>query len=370
VILRESNDVSDADAGGFDERNASMLKFLTALAENKTLFNRIFLLSDKNEYGEVLPSSFANICATAAALPLLNDMDSHFNEIMAAKIAEQGVFASAGFWQKPQSRTAENRELHKLAETMEKELAQGESTAAFSSTSVDNLSPIEPDHSEKIANNVTSAAAKPLRAWNLWGIKIKDAEILLYENEAKNFFEKNYSRRAKEPTPLENPEKMPLSEVSEKEKHLREAISKLTRVSVSLSDSLKQTESLQVKFPQSVDYVKDKIGECYALRFKLQSLSHEQARLKAEQSCLEAHLNYTRETIKSLKKLPISDPPEQPMGEAPIAISLLRNDGLIHESHVIKNAADEDCLLRVIGGFGLRDLSRRNAKTSSNTPKD
>jgi len=375
VILNESNEECDLN---FEERNAATYKFLMKLAERDSFFNRIFLLSDKNEYGEVLPTGKKNICEIVAALPLLNLTQSHFNEIIESKIKESGrmLFASAGFWQKPLSQPshfADNRALHKFAEILEKEM---EDEAEGLAGKVRNG---ELKHSlSEIIKNISSVAAKPLRIWNLWGRSVKEAEILLYGNEAEKFFKKHYlcAYDGEAESPI-IPEKMPLQEVAATEKQLQEALLEIKNTITLLTDSIAETSISRIKLFQTIDYIKTKIGEYYALRFELQNINVMHDRLMAEHGLIKSYLEHIRDVIKNLKALPIEEPPEKntamPSSEdceyltthaetlAPIAISLLRNDGLISEQHILPNTDGEIFLLRIIGGFTLKDLSRRNA---------
>ncbi|MCL2225515.1 MAG: hypothetical protein FWB96_11170, partial [Defluviitaleaceae bacterium] len=115
VLLDESNDCDATET-----RNANTYKFLQGLTAND--YNRIFLLSNKNEYGEILSEAKKKSLVVAAALPLLNTTQSQFNEALAAKAAarKQPLFASAGFWQQPPPRLDENFALHRLADELER----------------------------------------------------------------------------------------------------------------------------------------------------------------------------------------------------------------------------------------------------------
>ncbi|MDR0271966.1 MAG: hypothetical protein LBI27_01420, partial [Clostridiales bacterium] len=141
------------------------------LSERETFFNRIFILSTKNEYGEILPECQKNISEIIAGLPLLHTVQSNFCDLLSAKMKERTVFASAGFWQKPQF--PENRELHKLADFLEAKL---KIQANEPRIGIAEPNQIQHRNSPEIAENIASVAAKPLRAWNLWGRSIKEAE--------------------------------------------------------------------------------------------------------------------------------------------------------------------------------------------------
>ncbi|MCL2578384.1 MAG: hypothetical protein FWE27_10145 [Defluviitaleaceae bacterium] len=356
ISLNESNGCEN-----IKERNTSTYKFLTGLAT--TLFNRIFLISNKNEYGEVFSESKNNAHALIAALPLLNLTQSYFNEALDAKMASQKqiLFASAGFWQKTPSQLNENRVLHKLAEVLEEEMESDKGMVLLSREVQRDkrIAPLSPN----IINNIAGVAAKPLRLWELWGLTVKEAESLLFGDEAVKFFERVYMRKIENFSECEiEATKKPLYQAVSEEAELREIISETENKLHELRGSMGQIEVTicRPKFFGSIDYVKNRIGEVYTLRYEYESLLVALDRQKSKQAQLESYLDYIRGVVQTLKSLPLTEPPPKTLNEtepyAPIQISLLRSDDLIRESHTFNTMNGEPCLLRLIGGFTLQDF--------------
>jgi len=325
---------------------------LKTLSESDNPYDQIFVLTPKNEFGEILPTAHQTISETIAALPLLHTTHSTFNEAISTRMKEKITLSSAGFWQPPPSQIEENLALHKLAGEMEEELLRPW-----------GLSPQYPhkplkrlDPNFDICGCIAGVAARPLRFWDLVGKTLLEAENLLFGEEAKKFFVKNFfgevDAHREEGVSLET---MALNEVAVREKHLREAIETMAQQAHHLTEALQKAESTVVKITHSVNYVKTKIGEAYVIRHQLQQTKVAQSYLTTQHTRLQNHLTATREKIKAYKALP-TEAPSIPLGEAPISISLLRDDALLREDHTIKNAKGELCRLRLVGGFGLNDF--------------
>ena len=360
-----------------DESKTNTYQFLKNLF-NHTAFNRVFLLSSKNEHNEMRAGFFENICETIAALPLINTTDSRFCEILAARSFEQErvLFASAGAWMRPTSNVAENRALHRQAEAMEREIAFGESSRELSQMR-GNCSAISTggndcDSIGEIVENIASVAAKSLRFWHLWGYTIGDAEKLLFGNGAEKFFEKNYAKYSPSPDNFKSPEAMPLSQVAAQERALRQNIDEMNGRMRRKENELAQSQAAACpKNPLlGVDYVKTVIGENYARQYAITRLRKKIAELNEHHAAMQTHLDRAREKIQELKALPIVDENEKYNFEyvtayaenlAPIAISLLRDDGLLRENHIFADTNGEPCVLRLMGGFAIQDLSRAAA---------
>jgi hypothetical protein len=315
-------------------------------APSQSHFNRIFLLSKKNERGEILPNSEKNICEIIAALPLLNLTSSRFNEILSAKSAEREeiLFASAGFWQPPPSKINENKLLHRLAKILETEMNSG------------NFAPEPPKNFNiETANcEVSGVMAKPLRCWELWGSTVKEAENLLFGKEAERFFEKTYFLRNEREKFFA--EKKTLREAVQEEKFLSASVAAAEMQIDALKREMEQAGA-KIIFPfSSVDSVKKLIDKRYAIRFELETCRVACEIFSQKYSHLHSYIEGIRDVVKNLKALPVEETKKESMGDAPIAISLLREDGLIRENHVLQNASGEDCLLRVVGGFTINEL--------------
>jgi len=350
VLLDESNDCENVS-----ERNANTNKFLTEFSARA--FDKIFLISNKNEYGEIFREN--NIYSLVAALPVINFIAPQFNEALAAKTATgKKIFASAGLWEKPPSPIDENFVLHKFAKIIEEEFntespEKSEKTRADFHFSTDSFSQCE------IISNIASVAAKPKKFWELWGHSLKDAEKILFGDEAEKFFERNYFSKIISSDEIKIEKKLLRQTVCE-ETELRKIISETENKMRELKNRMIQAEAVICRL-RSVDYVKNQIGETYALRYEYENLRIALERQKNELSRIDSYLDYIRGVVQTLKALPlseISEPPEKNHEEphAPIQISLLRNDGLIQETHAFRNINDDPCLLRIIGGFTLQDF--------------
>lgn len=358
VILSETNAVET----DFAARNAATNKFLANFSPGA--FDRVFLISDKNERGEVLPESSKKISEIIAALPLLNETGSRFCEFLAAKAAasERPIFASAGFWQNPPPKLEQNRDLHRLADAIESEFKSYAAEKIFSQNSTGyRLTPVE------LAKNIASVAAKQLRPWHLWGRTVKEAENLLFGDAAEKFFEKNYSRENSS-CEFESTKKT-LREAACEERNFLRKIEETEKIICAARDEIEQIETATCRVKHGVDYVKTKIGEAYAARYELEAARADYANLSAEHAHLKARLDYLRGAARRLKALPTTAPPQETPTDAhaPIAISLLRDDGLIRESHIIPDESGNPRLLRLIGGFTSADLVRCYAPSR---PKD
>ncbi|MCL1862498.1 MAG: hypothetical protein FWF78_02910 [Defluviitaleaceae bacterium] len=311
---------------------------LRTLSDNENPYDQIFIFTQKNELGEILPTAQENISEIIAALPLINTTSSTFNEAISARMKERITLASAGFWQPPPSPTEENRRLHKLADDMEKELLKH--CAPYPHH---HQNPFEGTPNLEICDCISGVASRPLRFWNLIGKNIHEAEKLLFGDEAKKNFCKYFLEE-------ENPQ---MDDINN-ENHLLRAIEAITQQINHLTDALQEAEGEIIKI-QPINYIKIKIGETYATRHRLQQAKNIHARLQLQQNSLQNHMTLLREKIKTYKSLPIEAPPI-PLGEAPIAISLLRDDALLREEHIVKNANGELCRLRLVGGFGVDDM--------------
>ncbi|MCL1845050.1 MAG: hypothetical protein FWF77_04015 [Defluviitaleaceae bacterium] len=335
--------------------------FLSALARKFALpFERTFVISDKNEHGEILPGGEERAREIIAGLPLLHETDSRFNDALAARTSERHALASAGFWQTPPPMYEENRELHKLADSIELEYLN----VNFSEGGISAKPEVAPAEGDEIAKNIIAVPAKPLRHWGLAGRTLKEAEFLMFGKNAERFFEKNYPP---ENFALENYEDLSLCEAVSMEKKLHEMLVE-TDIAVKILENEKaRAEAENLRPWGTLQGAKIKIGENYALRYELQNLRSAYEKFAEEHAAIAANLDELRTTILRIKKLPVTEQSckitEAEMLAraekfAPIAISLLRDDGLLRESHIVKNSRGENCLLRVVGGFSLCDLQR------------
>ncbi|MCL2215455.1 MAG: hypothetical protein FWB91_00415 [Defluviitaleaceae bacterium] len=353
-----------------EARSEAELEFLPSLSAEA--YDRVFLLSDRDELDIVNPANRQRLHKLIASLPLLHNAPSYFDEIITAKARERGrtLFVSAGIWQKekPEPKDGELspaaiNALHCLAGVLEKNMAarpnRDEPTAV--------AEPVDP--TAEIISDITGVAARPIRFWQLWGHSLKEAEAILYGEEAAEFFARHYAPEESAPTEdTADEESLTLSEAASEEQRLRHILPEMAKNIAFLTHKIEGAE----KEPQKafVDRVKDAIGECYAKCHELNQLRRAHAKLTARHGRLESYLDYIRYVIEQLKslKLPEAGTPDTPEeteafllanGErlAPLAISLLRDDGLIREQLVLYGADGEPRLIRLIGGFAPEDLT-------------
>ncbi|MCL2387194.1 MAG: hypothetical protein FWC89_06540 [Defluviitaleaceae bacterium] len=365
------------------EQTPNTYKFLNASGEYANSYDKFFILSDRNERDEILPESKKNLHATVAALPLVNVCESHFNEILAAKINERNkvLFASAGFWQKPPPLHEENIALHRLADILSHEMVEGTRDGRNAARLENRVISAR----EEVISKVTSVAAKPLRIWELWGRNIKEAEDLLYGKEAERFFNRALEAAAQAPITEDIQSEITrdtkkLRQAASEEEQLNQAITETeSRIRV-LKDELEHAQAtiIRVKLRHDIDYVKDQIGECYVIRFNLHHHKQTLTRLTEKHSRLKSYLEYIEGVIETIKALPLPEETTQPTPEeayayitthaeilAPLAISLLRDDGLIREQHLLPDPRNNFRLLRIIGGFTPQNLTRWNSMESA-----
>jgi len=404
IFLSESNE-PDVDGISFEMRSKFTYEFLMMMAGH-TPFDCIFLLSDRNEYGQVDPINYGNVCKFLARLPQ-TCVKSRFVETLAMKAGEAGrtLFASGGFWEKEMPDDQPNRKLYQLAEVLENELAEGEKISIQSDEilainkeerhpfSVFNQSSFRNSHTDtKIIADICSVAAKPLSSLQLNGMTVKEAETLLFGDNAVRFFEINYPQHEEQ---LQYQEHLPLRNAVAKERQLRHRLDNLSAEIAWTSQELAQLEVTThkigifdmleyIKKPRKwspfVDKIKNAIGNCYALKHRLNVLRITQKNTTEVHSLFSDYINHIRNiitTIKEQEPLPsqanaavvqefnqdthsLDEESILPTKHAVLNISLLRDDGLLHETHMPSEEANP-YILRLIGGFAPEDLARYHA---------
>ncbi|MCL1877258.1 MAG: hypothetical protein FWF80_00195, partial [Defluviitaleaceae bacterium] len=219
---------------------------------------------------------------------------------------------------------------------------------------------------EELIKNTLAITAKPTRFYNLTNRTIKEAENLLFGDIAEKFFKKNYPPEifAAE----KYAEKMSLCDAVVAEKKLRDTIVE-TEIAIKILENEAALASASIVRPwQTIQRVKVRVGECYALRYELESLRSVHEKFSEEHAALAKILDELRAAVNRIKKLHIAEPPDE-ISEcdmlaraeklAPVAISLIRDDGLLRENHIVRNTRGESCLLRVVGGFAPCDLQKK-----------
>jgi len=365
VFLRESNE-PDEDSYTFEERGKATYKFLTALT-GYTDFDCIFLLSDRNEYGRVSVANRKNIHKLMAYLPYLHCVDSDFYKTLGRKAREMGrvLFASAGVGvgQDMQLNAVNNNkinlQLHNLAQILEDEF---NSKTPMSSANIIDICD-RPD----IANNIASVAARPLSPLDFKGLTLKEAEWLLFEDGAAEFFATiPITSMVEKP-----PSNLPLRKLIEENDYLKHMLVVLAEKISFATVELEGKESIELGAIKFVHNVKNEIGQCYAVKYKLAALQSVYTKLLDRQLEISAYIEYISDVIAALKSLPMTPIYEETLEsllsraktQAALNISLLRDDGLVREMHVLKSMPDASdvYVLNLIGGFVLEDLTRYHA---------
>jgi len=333
VLLSQSSAGEDYAA-----RLANNRRFLAAAEGWSGVANTIILLSDRNQRGEVSPANQRSCQQALAHLPLLPDISSfHLQMAAMAQAAGRMLFATAGFASREEAWEIKPI-LQKLANIIEESL---NATAA-----PPELSAEKP---ENIAHHMISVAAKPLRRWQLIGHRLKDAETLLYGQACQGFYIENFAPHTPQaPAQIT----MPLVQLAQEEARLRQSIASLVTLTATLKSQLDDKKSAQIGLLKSVDDVKNRIGDYYAA---LHQHDIAAARLAAETAMyglIHGYMATLQHTAAAIHALPTAKPAPTEEPAAPLNVPLLRDDGLIHERHVVGGRH----ILRLVGGFTLQDL--------------
>ena len=344
------------------------------------------MLSDRNEHGRVSHTNVYNLFKLMAYLPLVHNQNSHFNETLAARVGETGrvLFASAGFGGRINTMHDNfeiNRHLHVAAQIFENEINDGLNSTVRARQSSQpekvacaaRLLPV----SFTIISDIASVASEPISFLKLLGATMAEAEHLLFNDRARRFYEENYQAEPYVPSENYIGKSISLKKAVERVGHLKYIVEQLDSEISELSQKLEQynAETVRIDIPNILnltDNIKEKIGEHYAIKYKLGSIQAMHTELSAEYAELRAYVEYIREIITSIKaisspaqeKTPVDLLLSQAYEQASLNISLLRTDGLIFETHQF-NETENPCVLRLVGGFALEDLTRYNAMFAS-----
>lgn len=375
VFLNESNEL-DQDGIPYNIRCRATYEFLAALT-GETAFDTLFLLSDRNESGRVSEENHQNAYNFMAHLPLLHCLMSDFDKLLARKVRETGrvLFASGGIGTGLEDEPADdeqyenfpfdkrrNSSWHMLAQVLENELAEGTKSSYDNPIDKYDITNIE---LTQIIEDIASVAAKPISFLELRNMSAKEAEQLLFGDNAIRFFEKTYDTK---PLINKNATKLSLKKAVAEEIYLKDMMSSLLAQISHLTQTLAKKEETRLGIFNSIDDTKEIIGECYALKYKLNILWAKHAEATARHAILAGYLEHICNIINTLKSFPTEIPVEETSEQvllraeerAVLNISLLRDDGLIHEKHIL-GTPQNPCVLRLIGGFALEDLTRYNA---------
>lgn len=368
VLLNESNEGDD-----FEARNASTYKFLSGLAgEGVSIFDRVFLLSDRNENDIVSPLNRKNAYDLLAYLPMVQESCSYFDEVLAAKKreTERMLFASAGLAMDAacdEPAAMDSAALSRFAQILQQSIdVPQDSEPIFFERNEHDISGIKRD--------ITSVAATSLKGWNLLGLCLDAAEDALFGDGAARFFAQNHGAFEEPQQAVSS--KMHLRLAAKQEMHLRQQIIELSSEISCLTQELSQKKNAQcppktLLLPGGIDHIKDQIAECYAITYQISRMKAEHSAMCARHQQLKSYIEHIRQVIEAIKNLPPEEEkPTKPLAqlenEASINISLLRDDGLIREKYVLET--ESPCVIRLVGGFVLEDLSRYGVMRSGTMP--
>lgn len=364
ALLCDSN-AAIVDGITYEERGHNTYAFLLATASDIGC-NRIFLLSNRNQHGRVVPHEEKNTYALLATLPLTHTVHTGFDSAIGAKARETGriIFASAGLGQPLNSTSplngATTQALHKLAKILETEIAAPKgapvsNTPLYKLPNYNNLTEIEA--------NITSVAAMPLSSLDLRGATIKEAEAVLFGKSAQGFYHAQYAGRQE--AVQTGGTQVLLSQAAAEEYELARMLADISASVQSLELEIAKKENAQVPLGllRVVDKVKDQIGQCYTLRYKLEGLQKAQQALQTRYEDVANYIAYMRDVIAALFALPLPQEKNQQSlllearENTHVNICLRRDDGLVREEYNFGDAASTR-VLQLVGGFVAEDMMR------------
>jgi hypothetical protein len=301
ALTYESLEPYDGDDMGYEVRAAKTVRFLSSLDGLSVFFNRTFLLSDRDENNTVHPKHWASIYEILSRLPLVHDTDSRLYEMLDARIVAEGrpLYLSAGIVLEayPDISDAGMGIVSRFARN------------AFGVRRYAGTTPNPSDISvQTIVNQMQSVAANPVGIFQLRGLTLAEAETVLFGDRMERFFMEQY-----------------IYFLPETDFH---GINKN-------NDFALPCKSWRI------GTVIRKIAKAYARRYEFY-------RRQAQQAA-EEHTRQTKirceETLARLHEAP----------SPPCAISLLRYDGLLDETHRFTDGGSN--VLRIIGGFPVESLT-------------
>lgn len=356
VFMDESNHFSTDE---YQRHNGQTYAFLDALASHSP-YHCVFLLSNRDEGGYVTDHS--NGHQFLAHLPLVQD--TCFYHHMSLKTVEGGktLFASGGLGSldAPSIENAQNQTLQQLAHVLAQSLAGQEGG---------HLDMPQYTPPKDIVSTIPAVAARPVRPLALRGLTLAEAEDLLFGDNAKTFYHHTYGQ---DPTLYQGANTAPLHQLAQERIALKKSLDAL---GVDIAHTTQQVEAMEnqrislINFKgvgrlsmfSPVDNAKTHIGQLYALRHQLAWQKKQHHALTERCAVLGDYCHYVEALVEGLKALPVLPPPtatvEAVAQRTLVNISLLRDDGLVHEQHVL-DPGDSPIVLRLVGGFQLEDLVR------------
>ena len=302
------------------------------LASAAPLYDRCYLLCDRNEYGEVNQASRKASLLLLNYLPLTHQPSSQFDEVLSAKSMSEKrpLYVSAGYARLEKPHDAIYAAIRyavqvRLAEDLEAVLGDavvldycGEGAGGYAEPELDAVL-------EKIVRDIASVPSRPVPGRSLRGLTIQAAEAQLCGDAAARFYEANYEHYAKldesgrlliAPTQTSNGD---VGAISNRPHHC-EALNPATliqethRLSIAISSLSKaithHTHQLSNKYKTKWQGwffqkpIKIKIGEAYAIRCKLDRLQQAHTQLTAQYNQTQTYIKNIRQLISNLKSAP------------------------------------------------------------------
>lgn len=390
ALLNEANNALD-----YDEINRNTYKFLLMLT-GETGFDRVFLLSNRNQWGQVNEANQKNVHKTIASLPFLNTASSYFNSAVTAKESKVSrvLFASAGVGSVHSADNTDdagdfltngeaNQYWHKLAHILEDECKLHRNVVEGNYLRTDELVDVFNGilgydcntFFSTVVADITSVASKPIASHKLKGLTVLEAENAIFGENIKEFMTRNYSDLAfycgKVSSDILDlaPDKLKqLRLLVEEQATLHDMVAALDLEILNLKQDIMHRAQETVKFFATMYSVKETIGKYYASKLKLEILQERRHLVSEYLAKVSQFLDHMRSVIHALTALKLPEKIEmipetllqEAMENAGLNISLLRDDGLVHETHVL-GTSESPVVLKVIGGFSLEDMIRYNA---------
>jgi len=264
-----------------------------------SLFDRCYLLSDHNEYGELNTTNRQTNIKLLAYLPLTHQPASRFDEILTAKILSEKkqLFVSAGFAQlkKP---TADIYAI--IHHTVQMWVAHYLETAINTPPTYVEPTNIYIKDDEKIIKDIVSVPSRPIKKSNLQSHTLHTAEQLLFDDDANRFYKDNYYCKLSYHMPDVD---VSPTNLATQEQRLSTDLAALSKQIATASNRL----AIKMKAPCKVgpfrQSVKKQIAEAYLGRLTLDTLQAAHNELSARHRQVVSYVNEIRELIAKLKAM-------------------------------------------------------------------
>ena len=187
LLLCESNHWDD-----YERRSALSMETLLKVSRADLPYNWVFLLSDKNESGVVSETNMLNNYRVICRMPFIFNTESHLEKIL-RNTGTGGFFVSAGMAQleKPDEAIAYAVFRH-VYQYWLRGLKKGSTSNTADVGEMVGLIADKARYNVDIERDMASVAARNIKARQLSGVTLSEAEGLLYGEGAALFFKANY----------------------------------------------------------------------------------------------------------------------------------------------------------------------------------